>query len=829
MATISLYKIQVPPTIVPGAQITLCGEAPGKDEVWQKKGFVGSSGKMLQRICRAADIDFDKCNLTNIAKRQPTGNDFAVFYRDKKRLVPTEELLYWRQLAVAEVTRYKPNILVALGNEPLRTFCTYADGITKWNGSLLESDVIPGLKIMPGFHPAYIMRDNWHEYYISIRHFRKVAIEAKASTRILKEPTDEFVIKPTLEQVLGFITYIESSGTPWYLDVETVGDSLRCFGLSCEAKEQFALCVPIHTSTGPYWPVVEEAQIWVALSRCANSNTLFRNQNAMYDIDYLLDMGVEPSLDFDPMIGMNCLFPEFRRGLDFTTALYTYYPYYKDEGKTWGKRVPDEKVWTYNCKDQVSTPKVSKAIIKDLEEKGLTKLTYERSTKMFGVAVEMQRNRLLLDPVWFGQLQSLLSTAREEVHSELTQLLGRDINVKSSKEVQELLFTELRLPAKYKRGTGAITVDENALKELRAASPDIKPLNLILKERHLRTKLSNYINIKFDHDANGDVYLPYQPFIGGTKTSRWSFTTSPKWRGSSPQTIPKVIRLMYKPPHDSVFWQRDLSQAEARIVAWLANCQFLLDVFASPIKIHKVVGARLFNKTPDEIITDSMEYDISKRVVHAYDYMMRYKKLAVTACLPLAFAKQTLETYGLQVPEIDQWHNSIRETVIRTGQLVTPIGRVRECFKACSAIAHTGGLPEEILRDLVSYIPQSVVPDLTNECMWKLWDSCAWIRWHQQGHDSWLASGKHERTHELYELSEKAADIHIKVGHFPDCVIPGEFQWGYRWGAMLKYKVGEPTTYDAWLERATHEGYFALNGKNGIKEKLVSLLEEAGN
>jgi DNA polymerase I-like protein with 3'-5' exonuclease and polymerase domains len=256
-----------------------------------------------------------------------------------------------------------------------------------------------------------------------------------------------------------------------------------------------------------------------------------------------------------------------------------------------------------------------------------------------------------------------------------------------------------------------------------------------------------------------------------------------------------------------------------RIVAWLADCRFLLEVFNSGQKIHKLVAARIYGKQPEDIESDSLEYDRAKKGVHAYDYMMRYKKLAIIANMPNEEAKQFLTTYGREVPEIDGYHQGIKETVIKTGRLVTPVGRVRVCYKACGAVTHTGQLPDEILRDLVSYIPQSTVPDVLNTGLWKLWNELDWVRWHQQGHDSYLASGPPERTEEFAEKSEQAAQVKFYIKG-RECLIPGEFQWGYLWGAMLKYNPGEDTSYEAWEERAAKEGCFD-EGK--IKERLYAM------
>ena len=323
------------------------------------------------------------------------------------------------------------------------------------------------------------------------------------------------------------------------------------------------------------------------------------------------------------------------------------------------------------------------------------------------------------------------------------------------------------------------------------------------------------------------MYLGYMAVIGGTKTGRWSFSTSPKWRGSSPQTIPHVMRLMYEPPKGSVFWQRDLSQAEVRIVAWLADCKFLLEVFAqNKYKIHNIVGGMVFGKAPSEIESDTLEYDTSKSIVHAYDYMMGYKRLAVEANISNTLAQEVLERrYGPKVPEISNWHRAIKETVIKTGRLTTPMGRVRVAFKSCSVLTHTGQLPDEYWRDLVSYIPQSTVPDALNEGMLKCYHELPWAKWHQQGHDSYLASGTPERTGEFFEKSEEFARVPFIIKG-RECMIPSEFKWGYLWGAMLKYKPGEDTSYEAWKERCETEkdrkGRHVFD-ESRIKENLYSL------
>ena len=302
--------IECPPTIhKSGALITFCGESPGWQEVRDKEGFVGGAGRLLAAVCNASAVDFTRANRTNVVKRRPPTDNFGIFYEDPKtRKKPTAELIWWRQLLIAELTKFRPNLVVALGAEALRALCPDCIGIMKWRGSILESPLIPGLKVIPEVHPAFVMRDHWEYYYLMIRTFKaKVIHESKSAKRILRESEDTFIIGPTIQQSSEWLEHIASNpNLQWYLDVETRGDCLTCFGLWVEDRPRQALCIPIQNTTGPAWSAVEEAHIWRLLSLAMVGNPRLCNQNILYDLDYMLDMGCEPSgVEADPMLMMN--------------------------------------------------------------------------------------------------------------------------------------------------------------------------------------------------------------------------------------------------------------------------------------------------------------------------------------------------------------------------------------------------------------------------------------------------------------------------------------------------------------------------------------------
>jgi uracil-DNA glycosylase family 4 len=824
--------IQVPPTIIKGSTITFCGEAPGKDEVLSRQGFTGGSGNVLWRMAAEAGIDSKQVNRTNVAKRRPSSDNFGVFYHDPdRRTKPTEELIYWQQLLVAELSKTTPRLFIAVGDEALRAVLPSIRGISKWRGSILESEVIPGMKVLPIMHPAWIMRMNWEWYYIGIKDLKRAKLLSEG--KALKEVDPHFIIKPSINQALEFIYEIYSHpNEEWCIDIETRGDTISCFGLSIDSiLRDSAICIPIQTTTGTYWTEAEEASIWKALGDAFQANPKCLNQNLVYDIDYMLsDYRIEPSgFAFDPMIAHKLCYPEFDKGLDFTTSLYTYIPYYKDEGKSWKKKVPNEIEWTYNCKDVWATPKVAAAVKSELKQQGLLETYEKRAHRFIPIALEMQRNRLKINLEWKAKLANILEEERRKVHTELSQLTGiseENLNVKSSPQIQKVLYEDLRLPEKKKRGSQKLSTEEVILKELRAGlavgSHPHQVICKIIEERHLRTRQSNYINITLDPDN----HWPFTVFVNNDKTGRWESKSSPKWRGSKITHIPKVVRLMFEPPTGRIFVQRDLSQAEARYVGAESRCLFLNQTFkefdqGTGPKIHQKVGKLCWGVEPKQ---DSPEYDTSKSIVHAYNYKESPKRLAIEAGLPFEVGAKVYSTYARSVPEVTAWHERIKDEATRTGRLTTPTGRIRQCFGACGMVANTGALGDEIWRDLVSWKPQTTIPDILNEGMWRTWDQLGdKVLFHQQGHDSHLDSIEPSFLEEYFTSTEVFHRVPILVDKTIELIIPSEMSWGYLWGALKPYKPGDKGTYEEWFEWATQAKYFVSEGKGGIKEKLYAL------
>lgn len=498
-------RVDCPPTYPPGCKVVFCGEAPGEEEVRSREGFVGRAGKILQKIIYASGMSWEQVGRTNVVKRAPDGGYDseafkATFYEKikdgRKQIIrPTCELQEWRRVLQNELERWRPNIVVACGNESLAALCG-TTGISKYRGSLLPSVLVQGLKVVPIVHPSWLQRSaQWQELYVSSEICRRRVVPQSEFPELNYKPWTE-ILKPTINDVLDFLKFAQ--GRMVSLDIETRAGSIACVGLCVqEVGAEVAICVPIQTTSGPYFDPEVELDFWRGLQYLVECTPIV-GHNVTYDLAWLRDYGISPSTVHDTMLLFHRLHPELPKGLDFVNMWYTDIPYYKDDGKTWGRNQPDERLWQYNIKDVVSTLRCFLAMAGvDNNATGL----YRRETlAKLPVGFEMQCLGMGVDEYGLGFARDVLTAEMDKVRGKLELLSdGRLVilpkNKKiTDKQVADYLYKELKLPVKRNRKTKAVTADEDAIVELLIAHPEQEVLKAILAERKIGKALSSYVN-----------------------------------------------------------------------------------------------------------------------------------------------------------------------------------------------------------------------------------------------------------------------------------------------------------------------------------------------
>jgi DNA polymerase len=128
------------------ARLMFVGEAPGADEDAQGKPFVGRAGQLLTKMIEAMGMKREDSIIGNVNRCRPPGN----------RQPTLEEAAICRPFLFREIAAIQPEIIVVMGNTALRNLLEVREGITRIRGKFQD---FRGIKVMPTFHPAYLLRD----------------------------------------------------------------------------------------------------------------------------------------------------------------------------------------------------------------------------------------------------------------------------------------------------------------------------------------------------------------------------------------------------------------------------------------------------------------------------------------------------------------------------------------------------------------------------------------------------------------------------------------------------------------------------------------------
>ncbi len=136
---------------VPGSDLMIIGEAPGRDEDLEGRPFVGRSGQLLDRMLAAIGLDRSKVYIANVVPWRPPGN----------RKPTAAEAAMCRPFLDRQIALAAPKLILMLGGAATSTLLDREEGILRLRGRFydLQTDigVIPALASL---HPAYLLRAN---------------------------------------------------------------------------------------------------------------------------------------------------------------------------------------------------------------------------------------------------------------------------------------------------------------------------------------------------------------------------------------------------------------------------------------------------------------------------------------------------------------------------------------------------------------------------------------------------------------------------------------------------------------------------------------------
>src|SRR5437773_1445441 len=276
--------------------------------------------------------------------------------------------------------------------------------------------------------------------------------------------------------------------------------------------------------------------------------------------------------------------------------------------------------------------------------------------------LDMQLRGVLVDQDRRAKLTVDLRAQQQEAIRRLEPFTGGDSimgpKAISPKRLAWLLYDKLKLPRQFDRKTGKVTTSKRALEKLASKVNDTQraAFNDVTEIRHLGEVISNFLEAELDSDGR----LRFTANIAGTETGRTSSSSSPWWTGTGVQNWPDEAREIVIADPGYVFIYPDGEQAEARVVAWLAQDAEMMRVFDSGEDVHCMMASYIFEEPYEKILAGYLANDkkyvelryIAKRTVHANNYGMGKRKFATIIRKSEAVAEALQNRYFAIFPSI---------------------------------------------------------------------------------------------------------------------------------------------------------------------------------
>jgi len=304
------------------------------------------------------------------------------------------------------------------------------------------------------------------------------------------------------------------------------------------------------------------------------------------------------------------------------------------------------------------------------KEERLNYIYREIEMPVLDVLFEIERNGVLLDYKLLQRQSHELGEKLQTLEQQAHTLAGQPFNLNSPKQIQEILFTQLKLPVIKKTPTGVPSTDEDVLQQLALDYPLPK---LLLDYRGLAKLKSTYTDkLPLMMDRNtGRVHTNYAQAVA--VTGRLA-SSDPNLQNIPVRTSEgRRIREAFIAPPGHKIVSADYSQIELRIMAHISQDEGLLKAFAAGEDIHRATAAEILGIPLDQVDQEQRRY--AKVINFGLIYGMSEFGLASQLGIERSAARAYMERYFARYPGVDTYMRQTREKARQLGYVETVLGR----------------------------------------------------------------------------------------------------------------------------------------------------------
>ncbi len=251
---------------------------------------------------------------------------------------------------------------------------------------------------------------------------------------------------------------------------------------------------------------------------------------------------------------------------------------------------PVNDLAAYACEDVIVTWRLFDKLMPSLEEPSIKRVFYEIEMPLLPILEKMERVGIQLDREYLRSLGEKLREDLRSIEKKTHELAGREFNIASPAQLQQVLFADLRLPATgIKKIKSGYSTDADSLTKLKGAHPIIQK---ILEYRELAKLLNTYVEtLPEQTDEHGRIHTSFVQI--GAATGRLA-STEPNLQNIPIRTeLGNRVRRAFVAAPGKVLLGADYSQAELRVLAHLSEDAGLIDAFQQGEDFHAAVAAQL--------------------------------------------------------------------------------------------------------------------------------------------------------------------------------------------------------------------------------------------
>lgn len=774
------------------ARIALVGEFPNEQDLLRRQPFCGTAGMELSKMLQEAGTYRESCYMTLVCQdRIPRGRIEGVVATVKKDI--TSDHVIWNGKHVhhtvvegaerlkRELQLVKPNVVVAVGNLALFVL-TGEWGVNSWRSSIMESTLIPGLKVIPMISPNQLYAQ-WKVRPLIVHDLKRVARES--SSPAINRAKYEFLFRPDYPTAVSTLTTLIdrakvelAAGRKLRLggDIETRAGHIACIAFAWSKTE--AICIPLmcqHNAEG-YWTGEEEAELVFLIYQLCQLVTIV-GQNWAYDAQYIYRHWhfLCPDVD-DTMVQQHSCFSNLEKNLAFLSSMYLPdHLYWKDDRTNWTEGPSGEgedKYWIYNCTDAVRTLAINEVLAAVIPAMGLEAVNAFQQSLKAPVLKTMNRG-IRVDNA--ARLALSLQLQREAADREawLLDVVGREININSPKQMAKFFYEEMgEKEIRQRRSDGgmSVTTNDEALHKIAGRNPILAPITRKIAElRSLGVFHSTFVQAPLDID--GRIRTSFN--ICGTETYRFASSKNAFGTGLNCQNIPKGgetedgglnlpnVRNLFIPDPGYTFFDIDLDSADLRIVTWESDCQWMKEQFRLKNKPYVEVMKEYYHNPNMNKNSHPREYGMFKALCHGTNYLGTPDGIAPRIGLLVHETERIQKWYFGLCPEIRAWQEEIKKQVTKRRFVQNVFGYRNYFFDKIEGT---------IFNQAVAWIPQSSVGCLINRAYVNIDNNLPEVEVLLQVHDS--LAGQFQTFHGDWALRRIVEESQIVLPYSDPLVIP---------------------------------------------------------